>query len=348
MDRILSDNVAAHPLAGRLQCPGCKHKLRVNANSFHCSVCDKTYGYDQGIPLLFLPNDWAPGKEDITSAMKSFYETTPFPNYDEFDNVGTLMEKARKGVFARMLDKQIPFGAKVLDCGCGTGQLTNFLSIGNRSVTGSDMCLNSLTLAQAFKTKMGLHRAQFVQMNLFRPVFAPDTFDVVISNGVLHHTSDPHLVFNTISTLVRPSGYLIAGLYHRYGRIFNDLRRHIFNMTGNRMKFLDTRLRLRKFSDVRKDTWFADQYKNPHESKHTIHEVLGWLDEAGFDFISSIPKSRLFDPMKNHDHLFTPQEPGSRLELGLHEMLMTITNSKEGGFFVVIGKKRDHTRVEDL
>ena len=55
-------------------------------------------------------------------------------------------------------------------------------------------------------------------MNLFRPALKNDFFDVVISNGVLHHTNDCRAAFGTINKLVKPGGYLIVGLYHWYSR----------------------------------------------------------------------------------------------------------------------------------
>ena len=61
------------------------------------------------------------------------------------------INKARKGLFAKLLDDQIPFGARILECGCGTGQLTNFLSIANRTVIGTDICMNSLKMANEFR-----------------------------------------------------------------------------------------------------------------------------------------------------------------------------------------------------
>jgi 2-polyprenyl-3-methyl-5-hydroxy-6-metoxy-1,4-benzoquinol methylase len=123
--------------------------------------------------------------------------------------VGSLIDKARKGVFARLLDDQIPYGARIIECGCGTGQLTSFLSIANRTVIGVDICLNSLRMGQQFKEENDLQRSFFLQMNLFRPCFKPATFDLVICNGVLHHTSDPFAGFGSISKLVRPNGYII-------------------------------------------------------------------------------------------------------------------------------------------
>ena len=96
--------------------------------------------------------------------------------------------------------------ATMLECGCGTGQLTNFLSIANRTVIGTDLCINSLKLATAFKEQNALPRAHFLQMNLFRPAFKPGSFDLVISNGVLHHTPEPQEGLSALARCVRPGG----------------------------------------------------------------------------------------------------------------------------------------------
>jgi len=132
-------------------CPKCGSNLDLNIDSLVCSKCQQNYQVVDNIPSLFWPNEWDSSKKDVTADIKSFYEKTPFPNYDEFDNAGSLMDKARKGIFAKLLDDQIPFGARILECGCGTGQLTNFLSISNRTAIGIDICMNSLKLANDFK-----------------------------------------------------------------------------------------------------------------------------------------------------------------------------------------------------
>src|SRR5207249_8461726 len=139
-------------------------------------------------PRMFVLNEGAAPGEDVTEVVKQFYEKTPFPNYDHLDNHRALLEKARESVFARLLSEQIPYNARVLEVGCGTGQLTNFLSIAHRSVLGVDVCLNSLRLANGFKERHGLHRAAFGQMNLVRPDLKVALFDVVISTRLLHHT----------------------------------------------------------------------------------------------------------------------------------------------------------------
>lgn len=320
------------------QCPRCGGDLELAEEDLFCTGCGQRYPIEGGIPQLFWPNEWD-GREDVTESMRAFYEETPFPNYDDFDSVGSLIQKARQGMFAKLLDDQVPPGARIIECGCGTAQLTNFLSIANRTVFGADMCLNSLRLGYDFAEKNNLKRAHLLQMNLFRPVFKPESFDLVISNGVLHHTSDPKLAFESISTLVKPGGYILVGLYHRYGRLITDARRAVFNLTRDRFTGLDPNLREGGFSSAKWKAWFMDQYKNPHESKHTIGEVMGWLDEIGFGFVKSLPRGKPFQPIAEGERLFDTEEPGNWLERLIVELGMIRSGSREGGFFIVIGRK---------
>jgi SAM-dependent methyltransferase len=322
-----------------LCCPRCAGDLVVEANGFRCRACGFAYAAQDDIPSLFAPNQWEDQKEDVSEKIKAFYEENPFPNYDDFDSAGSLIDKARKGLFAKLLDDQIPYGARVIECGCGTGQLTNFLSIANRTVVGTDMCLNSLKMATAFKEKNDLDRAHFLQMNLFRPAFKPGTFDLVISNGVLHHTSDPLLGFKSIATLVRPGGYILIGLYHTYGRLATDIRRLVFNATNDSMLFLDRHASDARVSAQKRRAWFMDQYKNPHESKHTVGEVIGWLNEIGFEFVHAIPKTVPFTELQENEKLFKPERLGSVFERFVVNIGQMITGHQEGGFFITIARR---------
>ena len=322
-----------------LRCPKCSGDLGLQGRRLECRGCREAFEILDEIPMLFWPNEKGAVKGDVTEIVKAFYEETPFPNYDDFDSVASLARKARQGMFARLLDEQIPPGTRILECGCGTGQLSNFLSIANRNVFATDVCVNSLRLGQDFARKHQLRRVQFLQMNLFRPVFEPETFDLVISNGVLHHTSDPFLAFKTISQLVKPGGYILVGLYHSYGRLITDFRRLLFRLSGDRFQSLDPNLRSVDKSSAKKRAWFADQYKHPHESKHTIGETLGWLRQTGLEFVRSIPTSKPFRPFSESENLFEADEPGNSVERLLVELGMILRGSREGGFFIVIARK---------
>ncbi len=84
---------------------------------------------------------------------KAFYEETPFRNYEDLGNIGDLLQKAKKGSFANLPNDQIPFNVGGLAVGCGTGQLSNFVGVAQRTVFGTDMCVNSLRLGREFKER---------------------------------------------------------------------------------------------------------------------------------------------------------------------------------------------------
>jgi SAM-dependent methyltransferase len=311
----------------------------LDSGSLVCPSCSTLFAIHSGIPLLSWPQEAISKEEQLTGTVQAFYESNPFPDYEQTEDVASLLQKARESVFAGLLDEQIPFGVRVLECGCGTGQLSNFLGIAHRTVFGSDLSTNSLQLAEDFRQKHGLDRVFFLQMNLFHPVFAQETFDYVICNGVLHHTYDPRHGFDLLARLVRPGGYLIIGLYHRFGRLLTDIRRQIFKMGGEGLSFLDPRLRKSGLGKARRSAWFQDQYRNPHESKHTISEVLQWINNVNLKFIRSIPKTRLLSSFSGEEQLFEEDPPGNVTERHLSELSLAFRSDPEGGFFTIIAQK---------
>ena len=298
-----------------------------------------TFGQDNGVPLLFCPNDWD-GKADVQDTVKAFYEKYPFPNYEDIDSAFRLRQMAERGVFAKLLDEQIPYGSTVLEIGCGTGQLSNYLGMRHgRTVFGTDLCVNSLRLADSFKRQQGIDNVFFSQMNLFRPTFRQNSFDIVMCNGVLHHTSDPPLGFETILGLVKPGGFVIIGLYNGFGRLPTDLKRMLFKLTGGRLKFIDHRMRERQASQRRKTAWFMDQFRHPHESKHTLGEVLGWFDKGGVEFLNSIPKAKAGAAFASEEALFSANPRGTWLDHLAVQIGMLVSGGKDGGLFLMIGRK---------
>jgi len=329
-ERILGEMLAS---------PCCRAEMNPGVDRFRCTSCGHAFPVEDGIPRLFWPHDSITQDGDVTEAVKSFYEETPFPNYDDHDTLRSLIDKSRRGGYAHQLQRAIPFNSTALEVGCGTGQLTNFLGISCRRVVGSDLCLNSLRLGEAFRRRHDLNRVQFVQMNLFRPAFKQEFFDVVLCNGVLHHTSDPFGGFTSLAPLVRPGGYLVIGLYNRFGRLMTDLRRQVFRLTGGRAHWIDPHLRQTPVAADKERAWFADQYRHPHESKHTIGEVMKWFQAVDFDFVRGVPSVIPEGEPFPEDGLFSREPVGSALDHFLVQAAHIVTGNREGGFFVMIGQR---------
>ena len=223
------DTTRQQPCDEVIICPVCKESLYENGADIDCRNGHK-FRLHENVFRLFTTADPGTMDGDVTDVVKGFYEDIPFPNYNEFDTLETFINRAKSGVFANMLRQQIPIGANVLDVGCGTAQLGNYLAATCMAkVYAADMSLNSLMIGRKFASDNNIHGIKFVQMNIFKPPIKDDCIDILICNGVLHHTSDPKNGFIRISKLVKKGGYVLVGLYNKLGRIPTDIRRVLAN-----------------------------------------------------------------------------------------------------------------------
>jgi SAM-dependent methyltransferase len=277
---------------------------------------------------------------DVTVRVRRFYEEYSFPGYEGVDSPFHLLEKAGRGRYAALLDAQIPWTARILDSGCGTGQLVNFLSVMNRSVVGIDLSFNSLAKGESFRRRFELGSGRFVQMNLFELGLREESFDIVFSNGVLHHTADAELGFRGLVPLVKRGGFFVLGLYNTYGRFALNMRRRIFRLTGGRFTGLDFFMRQRGLEADKKRIWYMDQYEHPHEDVYSVDTALRWFRETGLEYVNSVPKINPGETFSDEERLFEPHAEGSRFDHLLAQLSWVFTQSREGGFFIIIGRRR--------
>ena len=317
------------------------HGLELIEDGFRCPDTGETYPFIGGVPSLYaLPSGEIEGEgEEVTRRVKSFYEENPFPNYEGLEEFGELVSKGSRNDFSANLLKAIGYNKTVLECGCGTGQLSHFLQLNNNHVLGIDMSLGSLKLAVDHKLRNGLARSGFAQMNLFDLAVLDASFDVVISHSVLHHTFDARRAFAAIAHKAKPGGIIMVGLYNSYARIPTWLRSKVIGLTGGNIDYVVRN----KIKDRRKaEIWIKDQYYNPHETWHSIGEVQTWFDENDIEYLNCSPAILGTDGEDAEDtgDLFRPTGPGNAYQRVVTQLSWLGTIAREGALFDVIGRKR--------
>jgi SAM-dependent methyltransferase len=314
-------------------CPGCGGKLEAD---WSCRGCGARYQAPDGIPNLRLQSD------PRTEAVRRFYEYAPFPGYPPRDNLASLRARAGRSEFARQLDQAIPGDARILEIGCGTGQMSLYLARADRVVIGADLTRASLLLGAAAARRFKLDRVLFLETDLHRPGLRAGAFDVVYASGVLHHTPDPRASFARIVPLARPGGMVVVGLYNAFARIPLRLRRVVARLSGYRLIPFDPVLRDRKNEPARREAWLRDQYQHPEEHRHTLAEVQGWFDENGVEYVRAYPSALVGEDRAN---LFAPAADNWRLEAWLAQLGWIATLGQEGGLFVTVGRRSHSRRV---
>jgi len=310
-----------------LACPSCAGPL---STDWSCLACGVQYEVPDGIPNLRLLGDTR------TEIVRRFYEQAPFPDFPPRATLSWLRARAERSEFARLIDRAIPSNARVVEIGCGTGQMSLYLAHADRVVVGADLTRESLRLGVEAARRFELDQVQFVETDLHHPGLRAGAFDVVYSSGVLHHTPDPSAAFARMVRLARPGGIIVLGVYNAFARIPLRARRFVARMSGYRFIPCDPVLRDRESEPARRKAWVRDQYQHPEEHRHTLAEVQGWFTENGVEYVRAYPSAMLSE---ESEELFAKAEDNWRVEGWLAQLGWIGALGHEGGLFVTVGQR---------
>tara|TARA_B110000858_G_scaffold129601_1_gene147369 strand:+ start:647 stop:1546 length:900 start_codon:yes stop_codon:yes gene_type:complete len=277
--------------------------------------------------------------DNETKKVTSFYKESPFPNYKSNDDKSTILDKGNKNYLTSKFKNFIGYKKDVLEVGCGTGQLAIYFALGtNNRVVGLDPTIESLKLAADFSKKQNIDNIDFINADIFDDVLTDKYFDFIWCNGVLHHTKDPYKAFRVLIKSLKNEGYVLIGLYNKFGRIRTVFRRYMFKIFGSKyLDIFDPTLRNLKNNEEERKAWIRDQYIHPIESLHTIDNVLEWFNKNDIEFINSIPSSNFED---DDDNLFSKKSKGDLYSRVINQLSMIFNNlGSDGGLFIIIGKK---------
>jgi SAM-dependent methyltransferase len=100
-------------------------------------------------------------------------------------------------------------GMRALEVGCGSAKLSALLAARGLRVWGIDQSASGLRIAQRntayLKTTAGFARA-----DAFTLPFAPGSFDLVFSTGLLEHFADPTRLMRSMIRVLKPGGLFFS------------------------------------------------------------------------------------------------------------------------------------------
>lgn len=115
-------------------------------------------------------------------------------------------------------------GKDVLECGCGGGQHTNFISSYARSIVAVDLNTVDIAMDRNKQNKNVI----FVEDDI-ATMRLGTRFDIALCIGVIHHTDSPERTFENIIRHIRKRGRVIIWVYSKEGniliRFFEPLRK---------------------------------------------------------------------------------------------------------------------------
>lgn len=179
-------------------------ELDIEEGRLACTQCKREYPLVGGVPRLLAAE--AAGRTAKTRDSFS-WEWERYPGSRPEDETVFLEE-------TQLTLDQLR-GKLVLDAGCGMGRYSVVALRLGAEVVALDMSESLRRLADIAPRFAKLH---VVQGDLLNPPFKKGLFDVVYSQGVLHHTSDTRKAFDAVAPLVKSGGLMTVWLYGKAGR----------------------------------------------------------------------------------------------------------------------------------
>jgi ubiquinone/menaquinone biosynthesis C-methylase UbiE len=235
----------------------------------------------------------APSTDALRQKTQAHYDEHPFG----FDQEQILEEKLAHRIMGEAIRALAGRPALVMDVGCGACRVARLVQRTGRATTvGVDLSLASLRAAAAHRP------GPLVNGDNLRLPFRSGVADLVVSNGVIHHTPDAHASFLELARVTKPGGTLVVSVYdkrswyypvYRYGGAAVRALRRVIGDTGLKLTvFPPFHLAILGLMAVvrRRPFWipidigwnlFHDQFTTPVCTFHTTEEMAAWAREAG-------------------------------------------------------------------
>ncbi|MBO0758033.1 MAG: methyltransferase domain-containing protein, partial [Bradyrhizobiaceae bacterium] len=291
--------------------------------------------YRSSMPRLTAVSD------RVSVAVRGQYEENPYPRWIRPAPTGALMTiDTYLRRFAPSYRR--PDNANHCDllfAGCGTGQevVECAQKFSDVRILAVDLSLTSLGYAQRKAHELGVTGVEFAQADILQLESIGRSFDVIESNGVLHHMAEPTKGWRVLVSLLRPGGIMHIGLYSALARKDIVAARSFIAESGYRPTFDDIRRcreammaagdgtplkNLTKVGDFFSLSECRDLLFHIQEHRLSLPEIKRFLEQEelqflGFDIDDAVigkyrarfPSAELTD--LEHWHIFETENPNA-------------------------------------
>ena len=222
-----------------------------------------------------------------------FGDTFSLYSDDEFEEFIDFLRTrfARNGI-----DLSEAFGGKrCLDAGCGGGRATIMMAeAGASEVVALDLSKTNVETTLMRAQRRGCSNVVAREASLLDVPLEDESFDVVWSNGVLHHTGDTDGSLKEITRLLRPGGWMWLYLYGSGGIYWHTVDWVRETLAEVDVSACIAQLRLQNVPVRRIAEWIDDWFV-PVLQRYTVDDVRRRLEELGFAGATALAQGTHYD-----------------------------------------------------
>ena len=152
--------------------------------------------------------------------VKDFYSKLKFPGSYSLSDL-EFYDSVVHNSYLQIFDNAVAGATSVLDVGCGSGFITNFLARRHPKIQFDAVDFSdSIDYAREFTESVNISNIQYYKEN-FLYWITDKKYDIVICNGVLHHIPEHAIALEKLKSLTNDK--LVLGIYNTYGKLLKKL-----------------------------------------------------------------------------------------------------------------------------
>jgi len=244
---------------------------------------------------------------ETSLTVRDQYEQNPYPRWQYLDVVEeqspeTYISQKIPGFSENTMRLTLPEEPCILIAGSGTGQLAieTAMTLRTASVTALDLSFQSLAYGMRKSKEKNVSNLTFVQGDILELSKEIGEFDLIETNGVLHHLKDPTAGWRALTGLLKSGGFMQVGLYSELGRQDVVAARQLILEQGWETSddgiraFRKSVMSLSDDDFIRQIMGFRDFYTlsecrdlvfHVMEHRFTLPQIAGILDNLGLEFL---------------------------------------------------------------
>lgn len=204
-----------------LRCPECQSQLLPRGEgsqcaaeySLSCPQCGETFPVINGIPRMLLETMRESLLSERAAAGADRIKVATARSFGfEWSRFSEMRNEWERNFLDYMAPREPHFfrGKRVLDAGCGSGRHAYYAAQYGAEVWAVDL---GPSVDVARRNNADNDSVHVVQADVYKLPFAPESFDFIFSNGVLHHLHQPEAAFRNLLRYLKPGGEIQIFLY---------------------------------------------------------------------------------------------------------------------------------------
>lgn len=142
-------------------------------------------------------------------------EFHPGSNLREYcDQIDRLRWSDNERWAQKFYDLQLPEGSTVLDAGCGIGVCSRYYARRGYKVYAIDIAPSAVEITRKSFELFGL-KGRVTVGNVESIPYPDNSFDGLVSNGVIHHTPNTEKAVDEFYRVLKPGGLALCCVYYR-------------------------------------------------------------------------------------------------------------------------------------